>query len=131
MKRERTRKGAAVVELAIVLPLFLLIALGTIESCSMMYLSQNLHIAAYEGARASLVPKSITSDVTTAANRILTSRQVKSASIVISPSDFSSLEIGQNIQVTVSAPSDANSPILGMFFIGRTMSASCSMMKEY
>jgi Flp pilus assembly protein TadG len=129
--KQYKQHGAAVVELAIVLPIFVLIVFGTIEACSMLYLTQSLHIAAYEAARVSLIPQSTTTQVHEAAEQILENRKVQSATIQISPTNYASLSIGSPIRVTVSAPSDANSPIVGMFFTGKTISGVCTMMKEY
>ena len=44
------------VELAICLPVLILLLFGTIEACAIIYLNQSLKIAAYEGARVSLIP---------------------------------------------------------------------------
>jgi Flp pilus assembly protein TadG len=59
----RQRNGAAVVELAAVLPVFVLLLMGTIETCNMIFLQQSLKIAAYEGARITIVPATDLADV--------------------------------------------------------------------
>lgn len=68
------RRGIAVVEFAIILPIFVLILLGTIEACTMVFLQQSLEIAAYESSRVTIVPKTTQSDVQAAANSILDPR---------------------------------------------------------
>jgi hypothetical protein len=119
------------VELAVTLPLLVLIVLGTIESCAMIYLTQSLHIAAYEGARVSLIPKSSALNVTDAANQIITDRRIKSSTITITPTDFKNAPLNSPITVRVTAPVSANCPLTPLFFAGRTMAGSCTMMKEY
>ena len=44
------RRGAAVAELALCLPLILVLVLGSIEACNLLFLRQALVAAAYDGA---------------------------------------------------------------------------------
>ena len=57
-KRDRNtrgkRFGAAAVELAVCLPAIVLLILGSIEACTMVFVKQSLHIAAYEGVRRAI-----------------------------------------------------------------------------
>ena len=126
-----SRRGAAMVEFALTLPLLLIIVLGTIESCSMLHLKQTLHIAAYEAARVALVPKTTTAQVTNAAQDILTDRRVQDSTISISPSSFSTAPISSYITVTVTAPSNSNFAVPLLFYRNKTITGTCSMMKEY
>ena len=126
-----SRSGAAMVEFALTLPLLLTIVLGTMETCSMLHLKQTLHIAAYEAARVSLVPKTTTAQVSYSAQAILTDRKVQGSSIAISPSSFSTAAIGSYITVTVTASSNSNFGVPLLFFKDKTITGTCSMMKEY
>ena len=126
-----SRSGAAMVEFALTLPLLLTIVLGTIETCSMLHLKQTLHIAAYEAARVALVPKTTAAQVSYAAQAILTDRKVQGSSIAISPSSFSTAPISSYITVTVTAPSNSNFGVPLLFFKDKTITGTCSMMKEY
>lgn len=126
-----SRCGAAAVEFALTLPLLLTIVLGTMETCSMLHLKQTLHIAAYEAARVSLVPKTTAAQVSYAGQAILTDRKVKGSSISISPSSFSTAPISSYITVTVTAPSNSNFGVPLLFFKDKTITGTCSMMKEY
>jgi len=125
------RCGNATVELAVMLPILVVLVFGTIEACSMIYKTQTLHIAAYEGCRLSLVPKSTTAQVEFAANRMLLDRRIQGTSITISPLAFSTANIGTKISVTVTAPANSNTFVPSFFFAGRTLTGSCHMMKEY
>ena len=126
-----SRSGAAMVEFALTLPLFLTIVLGTIESCSMLHLKQTLHIAAYEAARVALVPKTTNAQVSHAAQAILNDSRVRDSSISISPSSFSTAPISSYITVTVTAPSNSNFAVPLLFYRNKTITGNCSMMKEY
>ncbi len=122
-------RGTAVVELAVCLPLMLLFVLGTIESCTMIFLKQSLTISAYEGVRAALQSKNGAA-VNTRCNAVLAERRVNNGQITITPNNFAALDPGKFITVTVSAPCNSNSVIPGSFFRGDTLEASATMMKE-
>ena len=126
-----SRSGAAMVEFALTLPLMLIIMLGTIESCSMIHMKQTLQIAAYEAARISLVPKTTPAQVEYAATQILTDRNVRNAVITISPANFTSAPISSFITVTIQAPANDNFAVPLTFYKNRTITGTCSMMKEY
>lgn len=130
-KRQSKRRAAAIVELAFVLPILFTLLFATIETCAMLHLQQTLEIAAYESARVSLIPTSQPNLVQETAERFFKNRNVNGGKITISPSNFDKLPIGTNITVRVTAPASGNLPISPMFFAGKNLSASCSMMKEY
>jgi hypothetical protein len=118
-------------ELAVCLPVIVLLVLAMIESCTMIFLKQSLTAAAYEGVRAALSPRAAAADVQAAADGLLRDRRVQGASVTIRPTNFATLQPGEYIEVTVSAPTDANSTIPGSFLRGRTLSATATMMKEF
>lgn len=130
-RKHSKRKAAAIVELAFVLPILFTLLFGTIEACAMLHLQQTLEIAAYESARISLVPTSKASLVQETADRFFKNRNVHGGTITISPSNFETSPIGTNITIRVTAPASGNLPLPPMFFSGKSLSASCSMMKEY
>lgn len=125
------RRGVAASELAVCLPVLVLLVLAMIESCTMIFLKQSLTVSAYEGIRTALKPAAVTSDVRTSSDGVLTDRRVQGGSIVITPANWETLTPGQYVTVTVSAPADRNSVIPGSFFRGRTLTASATMMKEF
>ena len=49
-----TRRGVAAVELAVCLPVIILLVFGAIEASSFIFLKQSLNVAAYEGIRESI-----------------------------------------------------------------------------
>jgi Flp pilus assembly protein TadG len=125
------RNGVAASELAVCLPVLVLLVLAMIEACSMIFLKQSLTVAAYEGVRAALAPDAVAADAIAAGESVLDDRSVEGATVTVSPADVASLSPGEYITVTVSAPTDANSIIPGSFLTGRTLSASAVMMKEF
>ena len=125
------RRGAAIVELAVLLPVFVLIVLGTIEASSMIFLKQSLKIIAYEGARVAIVPGSDATNVQAGCNQMATSRGVTISSVVVTPNDFHLQPYGTNIQVQITADCNANSLISPWFYAGQSLAADVTMMKEY
>ncbi len=124
------KRGAALVELAITLPVLVLIFLGTIEVISMIFLRQTLKIAAYEATRVALVNGSNDKFATQAANQILKGRGVKDFNVSVTPSNFSAAAYGTPITVQVRVKANSNSALIAGFYNGTDLTASVTMMKE-
>lgn len=125
------RSGIAAMEFAVTLPILLVLIVGTIEACSMIYLKQTLSVAAYEGIRAAVRPAATTADVEAACNRILTDRRVQRPTITITPSDFDQQPVQTWITVRVSASGADNSVISGWFYDQLQIDGQATMMKEF
>lgn len=121
----------AAAELAVCLPVVVLLVLATIEACTMVFLKQSLTIASYEGVRTALVDGSTAQDVQAACNQILSDRRIDGATVSIQPSDIPSLVPGDFVDVTITAPCGPNSVLPVMFYQGKTMSSTTSMMIEF
>ena len=119
------------VECAIVLPVFVLILLATIEACSMIFLRQSLEIGAYEGVRTAIVPGADRDDVQHQCLAIVEQRGVQAATADVSPADIENAPYGTFLTVTVTAPCGANGLLAPLFYSGRTITAEAQMMKEY
>lgn len=128
---EAWRRGIAAVEFAVCLPMILMLLMGTIEACSMIYLKQTLSVSAYEGIRAAILPDATTSSVMDRANAVLTSRGVRDGTVTISPADFQSQPPEAWITIHVTAAGGSNAVITGWYFDTQTISASATMMKEF
>lgn len=128
---DRHRRGAAMVEFAIGLPILLVILFGTIETTNMMFVKQSLKIAAYEGIRVAIVRGAADENVQAAVDDILRTRQTDDYSVSIEPPDFTAAEIGSPITVRVKASCDANGFFPSWFYSGRQIAADATMMKEW
>jgi Flp pilus assembly protein TadG len=124
------RRGVAAAELAVCLPIVVLMVIATIESCSALFLKQSLTASAYEGVRAAIKKGATAASVQTACNQILADRRIQSSQVTLTPASIATLKAGDFIDVTVSAPCSPNSPVPTTFFRGRTLSAKASMMIE-
>lgn len=128
--RRRKACGAAAVELAVCLPLVILLVVATIEACSAVFLKQSLTVAAYEGVRTALVEGATVGSVRAKCDQILSDRRIEGGTINVEPTDIDSLQPGDYVDVTVSAPCAANAVVPSRFYRGRTLSATVSMMIE-
>ena len=126
----RRRRGVAAAELAVCLPIIVLMVVATIEACSALFLKQSLTIAAYEGVRTALEEGATPGNVQAACKQILTDRKIKGANITLKPSNPATLNPGEFIDVTVTAPCGPNSLVPATFYRGRSLSATASMMIE-
>lgn len=128
--RPTLRRGVAAAEFAVCLPMLLLLLLGMLECCTMIFLKQSLAVAAYEGAHTALAPGATDADVQTAATGILTDRRVNGGAVQILPGPLAGIAEGDYVRVQVSAPTDANAVLPARFFRGRQLQSTAVMMKE-
>jgi Flp pilus assembly protein TadG len=100
------RRGAALVEAAIVTPLVMLLVMGCVEYGWMMLKAQDISNAARRGARAGALAWSTSSDINTAVSAAMTQAGLDSSGYVvtITPSDPTTLSSGANLTVRVSVP---------------------------
>jgi Flp pilus assembly protein TadG len=129
-KEHGDRTGVAVVELAICMPILVLILVATIEACVMLQLQHNLAITAYEGARIGIMPGTDATAVQAQCEMLLDDRNITGYNITLTPPDPLSMNIGEALTVTVEANCDANSVLASMFFEGKTLTESVVMLAE-
>ena len=126
----KRRKGAAVVELAVCLPVILFIVLGSIEAASMLFLKQALVQSAYEGAKVAIRNEGNNSDAIAAIQAVAAGRRIDDLQITLSPPNVKDATRGEFIRITVTAPGDANSLIPFGPFRGQFLTAQAVMAKE-
>jgi Flp pilus assembly protein TadG len=128
--RRRDGRGVAATELAVCLPIIVLLVIATIEACSAVFLKQSLTVAAYEGARTALVEGATPTSIQTACDQILTDRRIKGGKVTVSPANIAALNAGDYVEVSITAPCASNSVVPLNFYRGRNMTAKASMMIE-
>ena len=126
----RQRRGIATVELALVLPVMLILVLGTIEVCQRIFLRQSSLLVAYEGAR--LAARSITSsqEVKARCNEMLTQRRVTGGTVEIIPENLLALAPGELFTIRVTVPWASNSPTRFVLQDQGTVSVDVHMLRE-
>ena len=125
---KRMNRGAAVVEVALTLPLLMLVALATLDTCQVLYLKQSAKIAAYEGARISLIAGATREDIVAQCEHILQSRYIEGYKVDVP--DLSTLAYGQQFRVSVSVPANNNSLVASWFYRGRMFTEHVVAMVE-
>jgi Flp pilus assembly protein TadG len=123
------RKGAAVVELAIVLPLFALLVIGTIDVGRAIIVRHTLVEAARTGCRLHAVKGEVApAQVTAAIDAIMDDADLNGYTVTFDPQDSSGIEQLQPVRATVSIPYDEVSWLPTSWFLaGRTLTGTCVM----
>lgn len=132
-RRAGKRRGVATVEFAIVLPVLMLLTLGTIDVCSVIFLRESATLAAYEGARQGVGRGNTNADVIARVQQFLNERDINYGANVceISSPGFANAETLENVTVTVNIPATGNLLIPTDRFAELVVMASCTMRKEY
>jgi len=129
-QKRPSRRGAAVVEFAIVAPVFLTLMVGTLEVSRALVVQQLLTNASREGARVgSYDTTTSTSTISSAVNTYLSNEGISGATTTVSPSPPSSAADGQSISVTVSIAFNTVSWIPPFYLSGKTLSATSVMCR--
>lgn len=125
------RRGAAVVEFAIVAPVLLLLVFGMIEYGRLVMVQQVITNATREGARSAVLDGATTTGVTTIVNDFLTASRVSGAIVTVTPSPPSSAAFGDPVTVSVQVPFSQVSWLpTPMFLSSTTLSATTVMRRE-
>ncbi len=130
--RKENRDGIATSEVAICLPILILLTLAVLETCTVIFLKETITISAYEGARVGIRKQGTDAQVAAKVQTFLESRGIifESDFVEISDPGFDQASDLQNITVTVNVPCDGNT-YSGWIFSGRFISASVTMRKEF
>ncbi len=124
------RRGTAAVELAVCLPVIILLVFGSIEAASFIFLKQSLNVAAYEGIRETIRNGSTNANGEARATNLLDSRNVNDYQITFPNGEAGSANRGDEIVILVSAPTQTNSPLAGQFVSNRQLTSRVVMVKE-
>ncbi|TWT55143.1 TadE-like protein [Rubripirellula amarantea] len=129
-RKQTNRRGVATVELAVCLPVLVLLVFGAIEASSFIFLKQSLNVAAYEGVREAVRVGSSNGNGQNRAENILNARSVNDFNVAFLNGDVSAIDRGEDVVIEVSAPTNSNSPLVGQFIPNRTLTARVVMVKE-
>lgn len=129
-KNKSAKKGAALVEFALVAPLLVLFTMGLIDIGRMTMVKQLLINASREGARSATLPNATSEKIVSQVEQMLTNSGV-TGSVTLSPDQLTAASPGSTIKVTVSATANSVSWIgTSLFMSGKTLTASTSMRRE-
>ena len=130
-KRGRVqRKAAAVVELAVCLPVIALLAIGSMEAASMIFLRQALVQSAYETVKEVSKTNGTEELALQRGREVLQFRNIEDETFTFDPPISDANDRGTPITVTVSAPGNSNSVLPFGPFRDRNVSVSATMIQE-
>lgn len=110
------RRGVAAVEFALTLPLLMILVVGSIEASNAIFLRQAMTIAAYETAQIASAYGGSEAEAKQRGQEILDSYGVDDATITVFPPITAMTAPGDKVEVTITAPSNANSLGPSWFF---------------
>jgi Flp pilus assembly protein TadG len=130
----RQRQGAAVVEFAIIAPLFFMLVFGMIEFGRAIMVKQILTNASREGARVAVLDSTTptASQVTNLVTTYLSNAGISGATVTMDPTEPTSAGYGAPVTVTVQIPFNRVSWLPAPWFLtGSTnLRASTVMRRE-
>ena len=127
----KQRRAAAVVEFAIVAPLFFLLVFGMIEYGRMVMVQQIITNASREGARQAVLDGATATEVDNAVTDFLEESSIAGGEVTIVPADPTTASYGDPITVTVSiAFSEVSWLPSPMYLGGQELTASTAMRRE-
>lgn len=130
-RHRRWPAGAAVVEFAIVAPVFFLFVIGIIEFGRMVMVQQVITNASREGARVAVLDGATTEEVIARARAILLPAGIRNPQIVVDPHPPSVAPAGAPVSVTVRVPfSDVSWLPAPVFLRNLTLQATTVMRRE-
>ncbi len=126
------RRAAAVVELAILLPVLMTMAFGTLEICNRLFLRQTAAVASYEGARLAARRTVTTAQVQARCMSLLAGRNISGGQVVVTASNgnLSTLPTGGQLTVQVTIPIAGNTPVSYVLTPSGSINASAFMLRE-
>lgn len=132
-RRLSKRRGVAVAEFAIVLPVLVALTLGTIDLCTLIFLKESVVLAAYEGARIGVNRGRTNQDVIDRVQQFLDERGISYTGNPVSFEgvDFDNAQTLENVKTTVSVPISGNLLIPTDFWGGGQIQAYVVLRKEY
>ena len=124
------RLGAAVVEFAVVTPIFFLLVMGIVEYGRMVMVQQVITNASRVGARAAVLDGSTTANVQSVVDTYHSSASISGAVVAISPNPPSTAADGTPMTVTVTIGFSQVSWLPSPMYLGSTTLQARSVMRR-
>jgi Flp pilus assembly protein TadG len=129
-KRSVNRRGAAAIEFALVMPVFLVLLLGMLECARLGMAVQVVTSAAREGCRVAALPGNTATTAQTRVNTVLSQSGFPSATITLTPSDPTTATGGAAISLSLSVPFSKVSWLGTSSFINTQIGGSATFASE-
>ena len=130
-RQRQMRLGSAVIEFALLAPIFLLFVFGIIEFGRVMQVKNVITNASREAARAAAFEASTADEVEQIAKDVATVGTVPGVAVQITPANLDSAAHGSQVSVTVSVDfKDVSLLPLPTFLQDLTLSGTTKMQRE-
>lgn len=102
--RRRRARGASVLEMALVLPVLLMLSLGVVDYGYYFFVKNTVQGAASAGVRAASTPGATNASVTSIISSMMTAAGLQNSgyTVTLTPSDVSTATDGQSVTVTIT-----------------------------
>jgi Flp pilus assembly protein TadG len=127
-KARTPRRGTALVEFALVLPLILLFFTASVELFRLNQMRHAADTAAYEACRHIVVPGANQSEAVEKAQKLLGLVGIKNANVEINPSTIT--ESTARVTVNISIPPKGNTLVAPLFSEKALVNASSTLLTE-
>lgn len=130
---QRPKRGLAVTELAVCLPLLTALTFGTVDLCAAMFLKETVTIAAYEAARVGVERGGTNAAAIRRAQEFLDERGVsyRPNSIRIQGTSFDSADTLEHVTIVISVDCEDNLLFTGNLCRGIKVAGRVTMRKEF
>ncbi len=126
----QARRAAAAVELAVCLPVIIVLIFGALEGANIMFCRQAMVEAAYEACKHASRPDGTSAQASTLATDILRARRINAATVTLTPTNVATATPGQEVAVRITVSSNTRTYTGLGLFNGRTIDVSAKMQKE-
>jgi len=114
VKKFTRRRGATVVEFALVASIIFTVFLGACEFCRLSMMRHSLDNAVYEAARRSIISGATASDITAKAKSIMATLGVSKVNVTIEPSVITDTTefVTVKVDIPLNGSTEPNAPVL-------------------
>jgi Flp pilus assembly protein TadG len=128
IKKQSDRRGAAMVEFAIVAPLLFFLFFASMEFCRVAMIRHTADNAVYEGCRVGIIPGATKAEVQAETQLILNSLALTNVGISVTPAVID--KDTDEVTVRVVVPLDDNSFVPNQFVAGRSVTRELTLRRE-
>lgn len=128
IRRKSDRQGAVSVEMAVTLPVLFLVVFASIEFSRMNVIRHTASNAAYEGARAAIVPGGTATDAENIARSLMGTCGAREVNVQVVPATIN--ENTPEVEVIVTIDCDSNGLIASQFFRGKQFIGRSRLERE-
>jgi len=125
---QQKRRGALTVEVALCLPILLMVLFGGYELAHANMILHSTESAAYEGARTGIIPGATPEKIETSVSQLLLAVGIKNFDVVVTPNVID--ETTDKISVDVSVPVRENMSFPAFFMKDPTFRGRCELSRE-